>query len=358
MAYDTDIDLLFRAPNGNRPAAGTLNGLLSLESVLAPQYPQNFGLSTSLASLSVLSTPPTYWPSHWIAVEQRFEQFHRNLSLTQRQWLNGVNKCAGVVNCLNRTYYGTSSDTDHSFQVGSWRKDTAIRPPRDVDVYFLLPAEVYHRFQAYVWNRQSALLQEVKSRLAQTYRNTDMSGDGQVVLVNFGSYNVEVVPAFELTTPGRYWICDTHNGGSYKQTAPWEEVSALEAADRANALNLRPLIRMLKAWQAFCSVPIKSFHLELLAAEFIAQSPWRLKHWFYFDWIVRDFFAFLYHRANGFVFVPGTWEPMALGDTWQSRAASAYHRAEKACEYEYQNRVMDAGDEWQKIFGTDISRVV
>jgi hypothetical protein len=24
-------------------------------------------------------------------------------------------------------------------------------------------------------------------------------------------------------------------------------------------------------------------HLELLAAEFIAQSPWRLQHWFYFD---------------------------------------------------------------------------
>ena len=70
-------------------------------------------------------------------------------------------------------------------------------------------------------------------------------------------------------------------------------------------------------------MPIKSFQLELLAAEFIEQSPWRLKDWFYFDWIIRDFFAFLYHRANGTAFVPGTFEPIYLGNSWQSRAESA-----------------------------------
>ena len=99
-------------------------------------------------------------------------------------------------------------------------KDTAVRPPRNVDVYFLLPAAVYNRFQGYIWNRQSALLQEVKDRLIATYPATDMSGDGQVVVVNFGSYCVEVVPAFMLTMQGRYWICNTHDGGSYKETAP------------------------------------------------------------------------------------------------------------------------------------------
>jgi hypothetical protein len=48
----------------------------------------------------------------------------------------------------------------------------------------------------------TALLQEVKNRLARTYPNTDMSGDGQVVLVNFGSYNVEVVPPSSSRRPG------------------------------------------------------------------------------------------------------------------------------------------------------------
>ncbi|MDN7177803.1 hypothetical protein M0D69_07170 [Caballeronia sp. SEWSISQ10-4 2] len=126
MVYDTNIDQLLRALDGSRPAAGTLNGLLSLDSVLTPPYPQNFGLGTSIASLNVLGTLPAYRPINWIAVRQRFEQFHRNLALTQMQWLDGINKRANVVSCLNRAYYGTSSNTDNSFYVGSWSKDTAM----------------------------------------------------------------------------------------------------------------------------------------------------------------------------------------------------------------------------------------
>ena len=71
-----------------------------------------------------------------------------------------------------------------------------------MDLYFLLPPHVYGRFQGHLWNRQSALLQEVKNVLSDTYPNTDMSGDGQAVLVRFETYNVEVVPAFELTPLG------------------------------------------------------------------------------------------------------------------------------------------------------------
>jgi hypothetical protein len=61
---------------------------------------------TSLASLSAPGTLPTYRSLRWIALEQRFAQFHRDLLLTPRQWLDGVNKRAGVVNCPNRAYYG------------------------------------------------------------------------------------------------------------------------------------------------------------------------------------------------------------------------------------------------------------
>jgi hypothetical protein len=303
-------------------------------------------------------TPPVnYIPSRWIAVQQRFEEFHRNLALTPSQHSDGHTKRHGVVSCLNRAYYGTNSEIDNSFFVGSWAKNTAIRPPRDVDVYFVLPPAVYNRFQGYAWARQSALLQEVKNNLAATFPNTEMRGDGQVVMVNFGSYNVEVVPAFLLTT-GHYWICNTANGGTYKETAPWAEVNHLSSVDTANGGNLLPLIRMLKAWQATCSVPLKSFQIELIAADFIQQSPWRFRNFFWFDWIVRDFLVYLYSRANSFVFVPGTSEAIWLGDDWKSRTQTAYSRAVKACEYEDLNMVELAGEEWQKIFGINIPRTV
>jgi hypothetical protein len=339
-----------------------MSGLINLQSLLAPN-PTFLGIPPFVPAgmnslLSSFALTPSYAPPQWIAVQPRFEQFHRNLALTPTQVADGYKKRASVVSSLNRAYYGTNSETDHSFFVGSWAKDTAIRPPRDMDIYFLLPASAYNRFQDYALARQSALLQELKAWLALTFPNTDMSGDGQVVVINFGTYSVEVVPAFELNTPLRYWICDTHNGGSYKETAPWAEMVQLETADKDNARNLRPLIRMLKAWQSWCSVPIKSFQLELVASEFLAQSQWRLNSFFYFDWITRDFFAYLYHRADAVMYVPGTFDSVYLGNDWRSRAASAWNRAVKACEYEKSNQVIDAGDEWQKIFGTDIPRSV
>ena len=55
-------------------------------------------------------------------------------------------------------------------------KDTDIRPPRDVDVLFELPLSVYQRLQSVTGNRQSQLLQEVKSVLPREYPTTALRG--------------------------------------------------------------------------------------------------------------------------------------------------------------------------------------
>ncbi len=293
-------------------------------------------------------------PLMWIAVTDRFREFHNNLLLTQVQRDDAMTKRAGVVSCLNSHYYGLSSGGANSFLVGSWGKDTMMRPPRDVDVYFLLPSSVYQRFQSYSYNPQAALLQEVKRVLANKYSSTDMCGDTHIILVRFGSFAVEVVPSFLTTTQGIYLICDSGGGGCYKDTAPGDEIAHVRNVDQACASNLRPLIRMAKTWQAVCNVPIKSFYLELIAADFLRAAQWRLNDWLYFDWIVRDFLYNLCNRVNGSITVPGTGEAIALGDAWHSRAYSAWLRAVKACEYEKHNYVEGAGEEWQKIFGSYI----
>jgi len=292
----------------------------------------------------------------WIAVRPRFTQFHQNLRVTEAQFKDADTKYSGVARSLSRAYYGDSS-VEHSFAIGSWAKQTATRPPRDVDLYFVLPVSVHERFQGNQWNRQSALLQEVRGVLSDTYPNTELNGDRQVVVVRFDSLNVEVVPAFPLQGGG-YLICDTNNGGSYKRTDPHAEVSHIDAIDRTSNGNLRALICMAKAWQAECNVPIKSFQIDLVAANFIQQSPRRLDDYFWYDWLLRDFFAFLHGQSNRFVMVPGTLEAIPLGDAWKSRAESAYGRAAKACDYEDWNCVTLAGEEWQKIFGSAIPRSV
>ncbi len=289
----------------------------------------------------------------WIGVSSRFRQFNQNITLTETQVADGVTKHHGVRSCLNSRYYGTASDTANSVLIGSWGKLTRVRPPRDIDILFILPSSVYERFNTYVGNKQSAILQEVKTVLQKTYPDTDMSGDGQVIVVRFNTINVEVVPVFELDN-GQYWICDTHNGGSYKKADPKAEIALISSVHSDNNNNLRPIIKMLKTWQSYCNVPLKSFYIELIATDFLKSCEWRKNGYFYYDWIIRDFFKYLQSKENGYIFVPGTYEAISLGNAWKSRCDTAYARALKACEYEHDDYVNLAGEEWQKIFGTNI----
>lgn len=289
----------------------------------------------------------------WVAVTKRFSTFHDELRLTQPQKDTGQTHHRGIRKKLNQHYYDSDSETANSFLVGSWGKFTRIRPPRDIDLFFVLPIEVYNRFNNRTGNIQSQLLNEIKSVLDKSYIATNIRGDGQVVVVGFNSMSVEVVPAFELTT-GQYYICDTHYDGSYKTVDPNSEKNAIQTNNDNNSGNLRPLIRMLKCWQGHCNVPIKSFLIELIMTEYINQYEWRNCSYFYYDWFCRDFFEFLIKKANSNVFVPGTAEVINLKADWKTKAETAYARAIRACNHERDDNVELAGEEWQKIFGNQI----
>ena len=239
----------------------------------------------------------------WKGVRQRFRRFHSNLHLTHGQLVEGISHYQGVCNALNAYYYSSNSVSANSFLTGSWGKNTKARPPRDIDVYFVLPVGVYERFQVRVWNRQSQLLQEVRNVLLTTYPSTKIKGDGPVVVVGFNRMSVEVIPAFLLDN-GRYWICDTKNGGRYMTADPKAEIQHVWSWQALCNNNVCPLVMMAKAWQRHCHVPLKSFILELLVIDFLSCYQYRLQDYFYYDWFFRDFYAHLLRRVNGSVSVP------------------------------------------------------
>lgn len=290
-----------------------------------------------------------------MSVSARFQQFVNNIRPTKDQVSAGNSRRESVVACLNRSYYSSGSSTNNSFFVGSWAKYTRVRPPRDVDVLYELPYQVYERFNQRTGNIQSQILQEVRSVLLNTFPSTAIRGDGPVVVVPFTSYNVELIPTFKLKS-GEYWICMTNSGGHYKTADYLAEAAAMKASQDRTGMT-RDLVRMMKRWQAYCSVPIKSFHIELVAIDFLENWDNRGKGYLYYDFMVRDFLHYLYNRANGYVSAPGTGEVMALGSAWQSKTSTAYYRAEKACSLENEDSAA-AGDEWQKVFGTDIPKYV
>ena len=280
-----------------------------------------------------------------------------NLALRPGTFEDAETKASGVIKTLNRAFRGESR-VGHCVVAGSWGKDTAIHPPTDIDLCFVLPVEVFSRFDAYAGNKQSQLLHHVKEVLARTYSQTAIRQDGQVVVVGFNSITVEVVPSFPARGRGLI-TCDTNDGGHWKFVDPMAEMNILDLSDNTLRGNLRTHARIFKQWKRHCNVPIKPFHLERLIGEALPLMNWGRKDEYWFDWIVRDVFAHLVARAGGGFFMPGgSNEWISLGDAWKSKAESAYLRSLKACEYERGNLNVLAGIEWQKIFGTVIPAVV
>jgi hypothetical protein len=292
----------------------------------------------------------------WIYLVRRFTRMMENLAITDPQLQDGLRSQAGVRRTLNLNYWGMDSDSANSRVIGSWGKQLRVRPPRDVDVLFTLPWDVYHRFEARTGNRQSQLLQEVRGVLAGDYPQTTLRGDGQVVVVQLASATVEVIPAFAFDN-GQFWICDTHDGGAYRLSDPSAELAALEVSDVANGGATRRLVRILKQWQRHCDVPIKSFQLEHLTVEFLRDWPYS-RDLFWIDWMIRDFFAYLLSRENGFLTMPGTFALVTLGSDWAAKARTARATADRAFDLERDNQDGMAGLEWQSLFGTMIPMFV
>ena len=150
---------------------------------------------------------------------------------------------------LNKHYYELEKDTSsHLYIVGSVGRGTAIKGSSDLDIIFDLPDSIYKQFDAYQTNGQSALLQDVKDVLKERYPNTTMKGDGQVVVIEFAKYTVELVPAFKQSDD-RFKYPDTHDGGSWKYTDPISEQDECSACNDRSTGAYFNFCHLIRKWK-------------------------------------------------------------------------------------------------------------
>lgn len=182
-----------------------------------------------------------------MAIKDDFKIFIDNIQLDN---LSDMETTTGeIAKKLNNNYYELENDKEtHMYIVGSVGRETAIKGVSDLDLLFDLPDEIYKQYDAYESNGQSALLQDVKNVLKERYPKTDISGDGQVVVINFSNYTVELVPGFKQSDDS-FKYPDTHNGGKWKTTKPLaeKEESKKTAEDTDN--NFKYIANMLRAWK-------------------------------------------------------------------------------------------------------------
>lgn len=161
-----------------------------------------------------------------------------------------MEKTAGeIAKKLNKHYYELDSDTStHLYIVGSVGRQTAIRGSSDLDIIFDLPQSIYTKYDNYTSNGQSALLQDVKSVLQERYPKTDISGDGQVVVIAFEKYTIELVPAFK-NSDNSFKYPDTHDGGSWKTTNPIPEQEECEKCNDASSGIFFDFCHIIRSWK-------------------------------------------------------------------------------------------------------------
>lgn len=179
-----------------------------------------------------------------MTIKKAFSQFCENLLLDNLDEMRTT--VSEIAKKLNKHYYGLPSDSSsHMYIVGSIGRDTAIKNASDLDLIFDLPKSVYEKFDQYDSNGQSALLQEVKEILKDRYPKTDISGDGQVVVINFSKYTVELVPGFK-EDDDTFTYPDTHDGGKWKTTDPLAEQKECDECDIRADGNYKRFCRIMR----------------------------------------------------------------------------------------------------------------
>lgn len=237
--------------------------------------------------------------------------------------------------------------------VGSYGRNTANGWVSDIDMLFEMPWSIYNKYNEYLGNGQSALLQSIKNSIAKTYSTTSLRGDGQIIQVAFSDKSqFEVLPAFK-NTDGSYTFADSNSGGSWKKTNPVPEIEAVSSGDNLTNNNLRRLCRMARAWKFFCSVPINGLLIDTLAYRFLTNWSNKDQSYLYYDWMSRDFFAYLKNQetSKSIWYAIGSSQVIYNPDNFRYKATIAFNKSLEAIKLDSESKEWSCKQKWREIYG-------
>jgi predicted nucleotidyltransferase len=288
-----------------------------------------------------------------MSVGDYFSTFCTNLRMSSDTVSTIQRRYQQITKRINIDYWNSTSETSNSLFVGSYGRGTEIWTS-DIDMIVRLPFATYEKFNGYSSNGQSALLQEVKNVIQETYSTSHIKGDGQVIGINFtDGIDFEIVPAF-INEDKSYTYPDSNGGGSWKTSDPRREIAAMNSRDVETNKNLKRMCRMTRAWKHKSNVPMSGILIDTLAYKFIENWQYKDKSYIYYDFMSRDFFKYLSEidREKTFWHAPGSSRYVWKDGNFQNKAKEAYDKSLIAITFESENRNLSAKQKWREIYGT------
>lgn len=289
-----------------------------------------------------------------MSIAQYFQDFCAQLPIPSVQRQSITSRTAAITKRLNTDFRNADSDSANRFYGGSYGRNTAIASVSDIDLLYEMPYAVYERFNGHAVNGQSALLQAVRTSLNTTYTNSAVIADGQIVKIAFtDGITYEIVPVFR-NTDGSYTYADSNNGGSWKACKPKHEIEAFRVRNDDSNGNLVMLGRMARAWRDKNNVPMSGMLLDTLAYQFMEIWSFRDKSYLYYDFMTRDFFAYLAAQDPGQTFwrAPGSGSYAYKGGAFRAKAQEALGLALQALDNMKNNEHWAAKNKYRQIYGT------
>lgn len=117
-----------------------------------------------------------YYPATWgirMGVGDWFSTFCISLRMDSAKRSSLAYRTGRITKAVNLSFRNLDSDSAYRFYVGSLGRNTAIPSVSDADLLIELPATVYHQYNAYSGNKQSALLTAVRAAIRTTYKTSD-----------------------------------------------------------------------------------------------------------------------------------------------------------------------------------------
>lgn len=277
-----------------------------------------------------------------------FQQFRSNLSVKN---VGDVSSAyASITARLNKDFWQQDSDAYHRRQVGSYGRRTAIDGISDLDMIFELPWSVYEQYKNYAGNGPSQLLQAVRKSLLVRYPRTEIKGDGQVVVIEFNKFVVEVLPAFVDKECDGYRFGDANNGGSWKTCKPLHEIAAVDSKNDATNRNLKHVCKMLRAWKNRHGVNMGGMLIDTLAYNFFGvNNKYNEKSYASYGALFVELFEYLSALEHqDYWMAPGSGQRVQSKGKFQPKAKKAAAKCQKALEADSEKRQAKL---WRDVFG-------
>ncbi len=150
--------------------------------------------------------------------------------------------------------------------IGSYGRETLVRQSRDIDMMVALSRGAYWpRYQ----DDSRSFLYSIRNALNAEYGDTQVSTQQVAVRMKLGAgLQVDLVPVFVRPYQDGFVLPDGRGG--WQATNPPYHDKVVTDTNVALGYDLKPLVRVMKAWNHANGRHLRSFHLEM-----IVERMWR-----------------------------------------------------------------------------------